>query len=238
VAPEDYKKIRSKRNNKFYYINDDLAPDYCAGPPTIEEKVEQQDGRKHHELLSDELDGFRNSPYNRAIRGTWAERYIGARKLHDWLAPIRHPKSIGWHLRKIRKIKAKAEDWQHVYHGDGTNGDEADAFRHFIWIVFMSYELGLGEAEKIATLHELDDVSMDSMMDRYNNMIALREAKRLIQNGQKLTDKEICDLAMQFIKNRTLVVVKSYNGNPDVATVDNNPAFQKWAHHLLEKKLR
>lgn len=251
VAREDYPLRRwvslrrqaragtAKGRDEFLYINPYLAPDFCARSLTLREKIEQQRGEKFRGDLADQLGGFRDSAYERKIRGTWLERYVGVRALREYLAPLRHPRAIGSRLRQLLAIRKKAERWERVYHGAAGAADEADAFRHFIWVAFMALETGIEPARLVSDRHEIDDVTMDSLMDRYNNAVALAEVERLVRAGARPTDEEVCELAVRMIREGRLVVLASYRGDGGVAaSAEDHPDFQRWAHRLLDRRLR
>lgn len=109
--------------------------------------------------------------------------------------------------------KAKAESATSRSFGRDDNGDESDAFRHFVWAGLLSKELGPELAKKFLDAHESDqkDDSSDKAMDLANNRAGLLIAEQL-RKSQKLNQAQLEKEAIAALRNHTLIVLTPKGG--------------------------
>lgn len=73
---------------------------------------------------------------------------------------------------KVYNASQKAESETKKHWGRNGLNDNSDAFRHCIWNMFMTIDIGAVAAEKWATAHEYNSSnSLEKTMDLYNNRI-------------------------------------------------------------------
>jgi len=109
--------------------------------------------------------------------------------------------------------KQKAESATERVFGRDSQGDESDAFRHFVWAGYLAKELGPDSAKKFLDAHEATERSEDPdrAMDLANNRAGLIAAERLSRE-KKLTDVEVEKEAIDALRTGTLSVLKPKGG--------------------------
>ena len=113
----------------------------------------------------------------------------------------------------VFKAKRVAEKATERKFRRNDQGDESDAFRHFVWAGEMRKELSADLAKKFLDAHEANDLDSDpdKAMDLANNRAGLLAAERL-SKANKLNDEEIEKAALEELQNKTLVVLKHKGG--------------------------
>jgi len=93
------------------------------------------------------------------------------------------------------------------------NGDESDAFRHFVWAGLLAKEISIEDAKIILMAHEYgqDLDSVNRKMDIFNNEKGLKEAEELL-NKKQLNKESIEQEAIKAIKNNELNVINKMGG--------------------------
>lgn len=114
---------------------------------------------------------------------------------------------------KVFLQKNKAELATKKVFGRDDQGDESDAFRHFVWAGYLVKELGPDLAKKFLDAHEATENTddPDRAMDLANNRAGLLVAERLSRE-KKLTDVEIGKEAINALKGKTLSILNPKGG--------------------------
>ena len=113
------------------------------------------------------------------------------------------------------------------------SSNEADAFRHFIGIYRLAQFFGIKTAVKLGDLREKNDLTMASLMDRYNNEIALSA----YWHNPDLKGDDLFDYALLLIRNGSLVVLNPEFPERFIEVNNGNEDFQLFAHRLLDFRL-
>ncbi|MEK6705858.1 MAG: hypothetical protein AABZ06_08715 [Bdellovibrionota bacterium] len=112
--------------------------------------------------------------------------------------------------------RAIISTWKHF--GRNTEGDESDAFRHFIWAGLLLQQLGEARAREYLSAHEelaKNKTTSDkqaSEMDKYNNQEGLRTAKSLAEKN-KLSLAHLEKEALDAIAHDRLKIIRSQGKN-------------------------
>ena len=109
--------------------------------------------------------------------------------------------------------KQQAESATKRRFGRDDDGDEGDAFRHFVWAGLLSKELGPELGKKFLDAHESDqgDDNPGKAMDLANNRAGLLAAEQLRKSGN-LNQDELEKDAVNALKNHTLIVLSPKGG--------------------------
>ena len=94
-----------------------------------------------------------------------------------------------------------------------AEGDESDAFRHFVWAGLLTKELGPDTAKIFLDAHETGQKgdSADRAMDLANNRAGILAAERL-RTGGSLDNEHIEKEALNALKEGSLIILKSKGG--------------------------
>jgi hypothetical protein len=91
-------------------------------------------------------------------------------------------------------------------------------------------QFGEKRARWIAEAHERDDVSLSSIMDRYNNEIAFKDARK----SGTLSTCELEALTWSKIEDRTLVTIYPIEDWAEKSQIWNHPRFIQWSNQYLK----
>lgn len=131
--------------------------------------------------------------------------------------------------RKYYAIRNQATNLETTYFGEGSEGDEGDAYRHYLGTLLLARKVGLKQAYWIPRLHDSGQYDIQSMMDRYNNALSLAYAKKHVKALKTLDVDAVGKLAYALLPSSGVVVVrpktKDYCGN--------FPAFFRWLDGTL-----
>jgi hypothetical protein len=220
----------------FLYVNRTLEPGKCYRRLSLEEKVAQQAGRSEKELVGYQLRGYRHSKLNRWIETTPLSGVLSKSALNALLVPVGHnypPMAVG----QAQYISWRSWNLHLQLFPNKTYDDESDAFKHYFASFLFTKLSGPGYASFVMGLHEWDDLTMASLMDRYNNRVAIADAARILKNNPAITEREIIERAIEMIQNRGLVILRSeQNKNYDYRQA--HPRFVAFAHGLLRFRLQ
>jgi hypothetical protein len=131
--------------------------------------------------------------------------------------------------RKYYAIRNQATNLETTYFGEGNEGDEGDAYRHYLGTLLLARKVGLKQAYWIPRLHDSGQYDIQSMMDKYNNALSLAYAKKHLGELKALDVNGVGKLAFTLLPSSGVVVVrpktKDYCGN--------FPAFFRWLDGTL-----
>lgn len=114
---------------------------------------------------------------------------------------------------KVFLAKQRAEVLTAEQFKRDAEGDESDAYRHFVWAGLLAKELGSDLAKVFLDAHEAGQSkdSAERAMDLANNRAGLLAAERLRKN-QTLDEVHIEKEALRALKDGTLIVLKPKGG--------------------------
>lgn len=143
------------------------------------------------------------------------EKLLGTLLYYPFLTPVE--KTLIKHYPKeaisVYKAKRAAEKITERKFRRNDQGDESDAFRHFVWAGEMRKSLSPDLAKKFLDAHEANEPDSDPgrAMDLANNRAGLLAAERL-SKANKLNDEEIEKAAIDELRNKTLIILKPKGG--------------------------
>jgi hypothetical protein len=209
IAPNQLaEKLANRRPDEFFYVNTRLSDQACATPLTITEKIDQQAGDSKRELLLQELVLYRDTDLDRWLtRSDWFRPWASKQAFNMPMSILSNHRIL-IHLVTIFRVRHLALKLEQARFKEITNDDEGDAYRHFIGAFVLTLQLGPELAKAVIDTNEKDDVSMSSLMDRYNNIIGQAAAVEFMQKGQaQIADKDVANLALFNLKSRKLAVI-------------------------------
>jgi hypothetical protein len=228
-SPEDVAKMRRFDGSRFLYVNPTLSAGKCFVALTIAEKVDQQAGRAYANLLAPQLVGYRNWRWAQALERSPLQRRVGTEPIGHYIAMMKHPWLI-LNSRTIAQVRAQAEQ---------INGsrfdDEGDAIRHYFGAFLLTLKMGPRAATTMLDLHEKDVITMSSMMDRYNNAIAVKDAEDYYRAGVSVSNQGILQMAGAALLGGRLMHLNTSVGKP--ASELALAKFENWAHRKLRVRL-
>lgn len=114
---------------------------------------------------------------------------------------------------KVFLAKQKAEALTAKRFKRDAEGDESDAFRHFVWAGLLDKELGPDMAKIFLDAHEAgqSEDKAERAMDLANNRAGLLAAERLRKNGT-LDEAPIENEALNALNDGTLIILKPKGG--------------------------
>jgi hypothetical protein len=233
--PSYFEKRKTPDSKFFYYVNRTLAPDVCYEPLTLEEKVAQQAGKSERNLVGFQLTGYRHSRLNRWIENSRFSGILSKSALNALLVPVGHvnpPLSVA----EAALISKRSYDLHIKLFPGKTYNDESDAFKHYYGAFMFTKLSGPTYARFVMAIHEWDDVTMASVMDRFNNLVAIKDAMIALGENPRITEAQIIERALRLIKDKKLVILQSSEDR----TYDyrrDRLNFVSWAHRLLRKRL-
>lgn len=241
--------VQAKTNDsEFFYVNPALRPDACARPLSVEEKIDQQAGRSYARILQgqNQLARYRDGWLSRVIdHNSWLEWFLAQYKWNHFWTFATHP-TIAAATADLFEIRERTWRLQEREYGKGDGvgeSDAADAFRHFVGAGLLFLRFGAENTETILRVHEQDDVSMSSLMDRYNNRVAMKVVGDLVARGElplstrDATESQLITRAKALIDSGELVVLRSQDRSVNPLALPGGLKFRAWAHRLLEKTL-
>jgi hypothetical protein len=226
----DYvKSERGLWRRYFLYYNPTLDSGDPAQyvPLTIEQKVAEQAGEKYAGILRDQFDlkrGNRNTP-NESL--TILQTLVRTRR-----------SSWPW-LLEADAIRNRALQVEQRFResGDTDSDNEVDAIRHFFGACRLTQVTGVRVATDILASHEVSDISMSSLMDRFNNHVAVDGC----QTGgpwHDLNEDQKLDQAVALLRENRLVHLVSSWKKDFTFRPDDFQGFRAWAEAELQFELR
>ncbi|MEQ1877911.1 MAG: hypothetical protein ABL958_14815 [Bdellovibrionia bacterium] len=231
-APGSLRPVKRYSRARFLFINPRLTGDQCYKPLSLEEKLDQQGGRKFADELAPQLVGYRNWKWARKLERSRLRDWLGEEPVGHYLEMIKHP-WISLHVDQLYDVKARAGNIEAANFGVPRGEDEGDAVRHFIGSFLLTLKYGEKFAFKATNVHEKDFVTMASMMDRFNNSVARAAALPYRSRGETLSDEQILTLAVDALREKRIVYLRSTHGGQPNRT----RAFEAWSYKLLRARL-
>ena len=116
---------------------------------------------------------------------------------------------VFWH-----KSRAEFAEWR--LFDRGSIDGEGDAFRHFVWAGFLTHDLGKDLASLFLDARESEHPSdaKDRQMDEHNNKKGIEAALQL-EKENLFSAKHLYNLALEALKDRQLIVLRSGGHIPD-----------------------
>jgi len=222
---------------EFEYLNPTLNTSQCYVPLSLEEKLQQQAGSHYSKVLGFQLVGYRNSQFYKKYDSYLVESLTknfltGFASLSHLNVLFKHPQIIVF-LKRAYATRNRARYYESKYFGPPQGDDQGDAFRHYLGASFMIREIGFQNAKWLLDNHEQEDISLGSLMDRYNNMLSLYEGRNI---KASMPDDFFITKGYQLLAQKKLVYLKdSLQGRQ--LPYKGHAQFLKWAELLLEKRI-
>ena len=219
-------------DGRLRYVNPRSSATSCGIPLSIQEKMAQQGLRQHAERMR--AQGIDESEFRVLGLGLLSQQQRSM-----LMTLVRDPSIVSW-IRRLFEIRENAWDLQAKYFDRARlNGidDEADAFRHFVFMALIMIEAGERIAVIVSDGHELYDRTLGTLMDRYNDRVAIEILRPRIEKLRKLDGLDLegalRDLALEHIQSGRLVVLR----RKLEATPEPSAEFYRFAHDLLKTAL-
>ena len=232
LSPEEFANLKSK-NHPLYYINKRSDAASCGLSLGVQEKVRQQ-------ALKEFADQMRQQGIHEGDLTILQKKILSA-EWKSFLEMLILKPTLAIHTKLMFHLRDEAWRWQEEYYAfhKGFKGfdDEADAYRHFIFSVFLVLKLDLKTARYILDAHEWGQRDLGSMMDLYNNHVAVEMALKNLNEWRDLTwselETELTRLAGEMIHEGRLVVIDPVLKD----TPQPSAEFYAYGHQILQKPL-
>jgi hypothetical protein len=125
---------------------------------------------------------------------------------------------------------------KHYFKQDHPSGDgEGDAFRHFMAVALFTNIVGVTKAKAFMKFHERGDISMSSLMDRYNNLVAFSIVEQAFAKRKILPLRGIINRGLVAVKSGELYVYSpaGYPVRSEKVIAQSEARFKKWANNYL-----
>lgn len=205
----------------FTYENPRQQEGSCPVPLSLVEKLEQQKQKSPGDLY-----------FGKYKILTFFER-------SNVVAVLEHPQIL-LNLSKIIEIKKYVEAQQvslfpankYVY-----ENDEADAFRHFLFVTLLHVNFKASLAEKILDSHERFDRRISTLMDRYNNRAVMLQIRPYLKKIKSMSEEELIDFSLkthrEMIQTSALVILEPQEQRTPMPSIE----FYQWAHSFMKDPL-
>lgn len=195
----------------FHYANPSI--DTCYNPLSLEEKLRQQ------------------------AAALWLANSRQKQRLNKPLTVLAHPSLIPI-VPAVRRLQKFVVGLEIAYFGSYGGDNESDAFRHYVGVVLMTREFGEYRTRLMTDAHEKNNITMASLMDRYNNSLAIWEARQWLSAGGNISDEAVIARGLALVRARTLVFLRGDLPENHGHHYSAHGHFVQWAHEFLRQKLK
>ena len=208
---------------RFEYTNPRDSDVQCGEPLSVSEKISQQYDSKNHGDL------------------TLFHLQILASTGHGVAKTVLTSPGLVFKIHRIFAIRDRVHQIENQYFPKSLytqESDESDAFRHYLFVIFLWREFGSDTTELVLKAHEYYQFDMSSMMDRFNNEMSLRDANTKLKTWPKNMpqyefETRVKERALNLIQQGDLVVISSnQKTTPEPSTV-----FYQFSNQLLKFSL-